>query len=187
MLQIADGDRVAFKTLYERYFPEVQKYVTFFEPKREYLDELTQNIFVKLWEKREKLAAIESFKDYLFMTSRNTVFNYFRAIKASKPTLELDENTGMAVQGDSEDLFLYKQYYNIVLEAIEQLPFGRKNILKMTIIEGMSIDEIAEKLDISRSGVKNQLSKAYAFVRQYLKDHGEMTVLLFVFLSLFDM
>jgi RNA polymerase sigma-70 factor (ECF subfamily) len=57
----------------------------------------------------------------------------------------------------------------------------------MSIDDGKSLDEIAEELNISRAGVKKQLYAATAFVRQYLQEHGEMTVLLFVFLSLFEL
>lgn len=183
--RIAEGDRSAFKALYEWYYPVVQKYVVLFEPSREYLDELTQDIFIKIWEKRDKLEGIESFKDYLFLMVRNTVFNYFRAMKARKPTKELDD-VDVAVGEGSEAALLYKQYYMIVIEAMDKLPSGRQKILKMSIDQGMSLDEIAAELQISRSGVKKQLYAATAYVREYLKEHGEMSAFLFVFLSLFD-
>jgi RNA polymerase sigma-70 factor (ECF subfamily) len=172
--------------LYEAYFPVVQRYITLFEPTREHLDELTQDIFIKVWEKRERLSGVGSFKDYLFLMVRNTVFNYFRAMKVRPPMKELGD-VDVPVSEDSEALLLYKQYYRIVVEAMGKLPVGRQKILAMTIDRGLSLDEIAEELKISKSGVKKQLYAATAYVRDYLKEHGEMSVLLFVFLSLFDM
>ena len=50
----------------------------------------------------------------------------------------------------------------------------------------LTLDEIAVELKITRAGVKKQLYAATAFVRQYLQEHGEITALLFVFLSLFE-
>jgi len=188
LLKIADGDRDAFKDLYGHYFPIVQGYVMLFEPTKAFLDELTQDIFIKIWDKRDKLAGVESFKSYLFLMTRNTIFNYFRSRKVHQRTRELGESDEASETGvdDPENRLLYKQLYNIAAEAIEKLPEGRRKILKMSIDRGLSLDEIAAELNISRSGVKKQLYAGTAFVRQYLQDHGEMSLLLFVFLSLFD-
>jgi RNA polymerase sigma-70 factor (ECF subfamily) len=182
----AEGDRVAFKALYSQYFKVVQKYISLFVPSRDNLDELTQDVFVRIWEKREKLLGVEAFHGYLFILTRNMVFNYIRAVRLQQRTSEL--NDAMEPMGDqhAEHAFLYKQYYSIAVEGIEKLPPGRKKILKMSVEEGLTLDEIAGKLNITRAGVKKQLYAATAFVRQYLLDHAEMTLLLWAFLSLFD-
>ena len=184
--QIADGNRDDFQVLYRHYFPIVQRYITLFEPTKAYLDELTQDIFIRIWEKRGMLAGVESFRSYLFLMCRNTVFNYFRSRKVQQRTRELGDPDDAPGGNDPENVLLYKQYYNIAAEAIEKLPEGRRKILKMSLDRGLSLDEIAAELNISRSGVKKQMYAATAFVRQYLQDHGEMSLLLFVFLSLFD-
>ncbi|HEX3934798.1 MAG TPA: sigma-70 family RNA polymerase sigma factor [Puia sp.] len=183
--QISQGDRTVFKTLYTHYFPDVQRYVALFESSKTSLDELTQDVFVRIWEKRALLAEVESFKSYLFMVTRNVVFNYLRGLKVQQRVKELDEaaeRSGAAV----EDQLLYKQYYRIALEAMEKLPPGRRKVLKMSIDDGLTLDEIATELNISRAGVKKQLYAATAFVRQYLHEHGEITAMLFIFLSLFE-
>jgi RNA polymerase sigma-70 factor (family 1) len=183
--QISEGDRMVFKILYTRYFPDVQRYVALFESSKANLDELTQDVFVRIWEKRSYLAEVESFKSYLFMVTRNVVFNYLRGLKVQQKVKELDEaaeRSGAAV----EDQLLYKQYYRIALEAMEKLPPGRRKVLKMSIDDGLTLDEIATELNISRAGVKKQLYAATAFVRQYLHEHGEITAMLFIFLSLFE-
>ena len=148
-------------------------------------DELTQDVFVRIWDKQSKLAGIESFKGYLFMVTRNVVIDHFRVLKVQQRLGEL-ESSEMASGSDSEKEFLFKQYYGMVWEAVEKLPTGRRKIFKMSIEQGMTLDEIARDLDITRAGVKKQLYAATAFVRQYLQDHGEMSLLLFLFLSLLD-
>ena len=184
LFRVAEGDREAFKELYNFYFAKVQGYVTLFQPVRDEQDELTQDVFVKIWEKRHHLYGVESFRNYLFMITRNTILNYMRSRKVHQRAKDLTdtERTG----NDSEDALLYKQYYHIAVEAIEKLPEGRRKVLKMSIDQGLTLDEIAVQLNITRAGVKKQLYAATAFVRQYLLDHGEMSLLLFVFLSLFE-
>ncbi|MBS1606313.1 MAG: sigma-70 family RNA polymerase sigma factor [Bacteroidetes bacterium] len=186
LLQIAHGDRDAFRILYGAYFSKVQQYVALFEPSRISQDELTQDVFVRVWEKRARLAGVESFKGYLFLVTRNVVFNFIRALKVRQRVQQLDDSVQVA-SNELEHELLFKQYYRIAIEAMDKLPPGRRKILKMSIDDGFSLDEIAGELNITRAGVKKQLYAATAFVRQYLKDHGEITLLLFVFLSLFEL
>jgi len=184
--QIAGGDRDAFRELYSRYFPLVERYVSLFESSKRNQEELTQDVFVRIWEKRGKLAGVESFKNYLFFVSRNVVYNYIRALKVRKKLNDLEDSADASSESNLENELLFKQYYKIALEAIEKLPAGRRKILKMSVDQALTLDEIAEALSISRSGVKKQLYAATAFVRQYLQEHGELSLLLFVFISLFE-
>lgn len=183
--QISQGDRQRFKILYKGYFAYVQRYISLFEPSKDVLDELTQDVFIRIWEKRSHLEKVESFKSYLFLITRNVVFNYLRGLKVQQRVKELDETAG-AAGNEPEEQLLFKQYYRIALEAMEKLPPGRRKVLKMSIDDGLTLDEIASELNISRAGVKKQLYAATAFVRQYLHENGELTALLFVFLSLFE-
>ncbi|HEY4288801.1 MAG TPA: sigma-70 family RNA polymerase sigma factor [Puia sp.] len=185
LLQIAQGDREAFRVLYTTYFPDVQQYVSLFEPSGGSLDELTQDVFVRIWEKRVRLSDVETFKSYLFLVTRNVVFNFIRALKVRQKVQELNESTDVT-SNELEHELLFRQYYRIAIEAMDKLPPGRRKVLKMSIDDGLTLDEIAVQLNITRAGVKKQLYAATAFVRQYLREHGEITLLLFVFLSLFE-
>ena len=183
---VAEGDRDAFRRLYAHYFKIVQKYVGLFVPSWDNLDELTQDVFVRVWEKRERLVGVEVFQGYLFMLTRNMVFNYIRSTRVQQRTTELNETMESSGGQHAEHEFLYKQYYTIAVEGMEKLPPGRRKILKMSIEQGLTLDEIAVKLNITRAGVKKQLYSATAFVRQYLLEHAEISLLLLAFLSLFD-
>lgn len=185
LMRVSHGDREAFRILYTSSYPHVQRYISLFEPSPDILDELTQDVFVRIWEKRARLAAVESYRGYLFLLTRNVVFNFIRALKVRQKVRELDETIST---GDSEleNELLFKQYYRIVLEAIAKLSPGKRKVLKMSIDDGLTLDEIAAELRISRSGVKKQLYPAMAFVRQYLRDHGEISLALILFLSLFE-
>ncbi len=185
LVQVSHGDREAFKVLYTACYPRVQRYISLFEPSGRVLDELTQDVFVRIWEKRARLTEVESFKGYLFMVTRNIVFNFIRAIKVRRKVKELDE-TAAVMDNDLENEMLFKQYYGMAVAAMEKLPPGRRKVLKMSIDDGLTLDEIAAELGITRSGVKKQLYAATAFVRQYLQEHGEIGLVLVVFLSLWE-
>lgn len=185
LLQVSHGDREAYKVLYTACYPHVQRYISLFESSERVRDELTQDVFVRIWEKRARLTEVETFKGYLFTVTRNVVFNFIRALKVRRKVKELDETMEVG-DTDLENELLFKQYYAMAVEAIEKLPPGRRKVLKMSIDECLTLDEIAARLGISRSGVKKQLYAATAFVRQYLQEHGEITLALIIFLSLFE-
>jgi len=186
LLRVAGGDRLEFQRLYNHCYPLVQQYIRLFVTSRERMGELTQDVFVRIWEKKDKLAAVDSFSGYLFITTKNVVFNYFRALKMQQRFSDLEISGEVAARENSENELLFKQYYLLAQEGIDQLPAGRRKIVKMSIEQGMSLDEIAEALQISKAGVKKQLYTGLAAVKQYLQEHGDMGLLLFVFLSLFD-
>ena len=185
LTQVSQGDRQAFQIFYKACYPLVQRYILLFEPSPQILDELTQDVFVRIWEKRDRLGAVDSFKGYLFLVTRNVVFNFIRALKVRRRVKELDVSSSPPAN-DLENELLFKQYYEIALQAMNKLPPGRRKVLKMSIDDGLSLDEIATELKISRSGVKKQLYAATAYVRQYLQEHGEITLALIIFLSLFE-
>lgn len=120
------------------------------------------------------------------MMTRNLVFNYLRARKVQRRFVELEPSVDFVSGSDTENQVLSGQYYDIIMKGVDLLPEGRRKILKMSIDQGLTLDEIADSLQISRSGVKKQLYAATAFVRDYLREHGELSILLYVFLSLFE-
>jgi RNA polymerase sigma factor (sigma-70 family) len=186
LLRVAQGDRHAFEILYTYYYGQVWKQVSLFEPSKNGRDELAQGVFVRIWDKRVRLAGVDSFKDYLFLVTRNFVLNYIKALKLQRSFSMLDVSEETAAEDDTEKHLQFKQYYQLFLEAMREMPKGMGHVLKMSIDEGFSTDEIAVQLKVSRAAVKKQLVKAKAFVRKYVRDHGELSVLLIAFLGLFE-
>jgi len=184
--RIMDGDRKAFKEFHVHYFPLVQQYLRLFVPDQNDRDELTQDIFLKIWVKRHLLKNVQAFQGYLFRMCKNQVLNYFRSLKVGRKLVELSASGEEAVAEDTESQILFRQYYRIAMDGIGKLSQGRRRILLMTIEQGLSLDQIAAEMEITRAGVKKQLYAATAFVRKYLREHGELSVLLFAFLSLFE-
>jgi RNA polymerase sigma-70 factor (ECF subfamily) len=117
---------------------------------------------------------------------KNHVLNYFRSLKIGRKLVELSASGEEAQAEGTEEQLLFKQYHKIAMDGINKLSQGRKRILLMTIERGLSLDEIAAEMGITRAGVKKQLYAAMALVRKYLQEHGELSVLLFAFLSLFE-
>ena len=184
---VARGDRKAFNQLYAAHIDNVYHYIYLFTKSREETEELLQEVFVKIWEKRERLTEIESFKGYLFRAAKNTLISNIRHMKVRHRVLSEIRRSKDSSQHITEDDVAYKEYYRVVQKAVEMLPPKRKLIFQLNTESGLSHDEIAEKLQITKSVVKNQLYKAYDFVRQHLAQHGAGPVTLIILIgAVFD-
>jgi len=174
LMQVAAGDRKAFTELYSSYVNNVYRYIFLFTKSKEETEEIMQDVFVKIWEKREKLAEVESFKNYLFRAAKNKLISEVRHLQVRHRVLSEIKRSRVGVHETTNYEVDYKVYYQVVQKAIEKLPPKRKLIFRLNTENGLSHDEIADQLKVSKSFVKNQLYKAYDFVRQYLSKHGEL-------------
>jgi RNA polymerase sigma-70 factor (family 1) len=175
LLQASTGDRQAFTQLYKAYLNNCYNYIFLFTKSQEETGEILQEVFVKIWEGREKLANVQSFKNYLLKSAKNKLLDHVRKEQIRHRVLTEIKRNNSIVQETTNDDFAYREYYRIVQQAIEKLPPKRKLIFRLNTENGLSHNEIAEQLNISKSVVKNQLYKACDFVRQYLSKHGEFS------------
>lgn len=178
--RVASGDRLAFSQLYLEYIDNVYHYIYLFTRSEEETTELLQEVFVGLWEKKEKLSAIDCFKSYLFRAAKNKLLNQVRHARVRDRVLTEISRTAGPSHESVYYRITYKEYNRLVYEAVERLPPKRQQIFRMNVEQGLSYDEIADYMSISKSVVKNQFYTACASVRQYLYRRGE----LFIFLLL---
>ena len=182
LAQAATGDRKAFTQLYSAQIDNVYNYIFLFTKSKEETEEILQDVFVRIWEKRENLKKVDSFKNYLYKAAKNKLISQMRHLQIRYRVLSEIKRNKAAIQPTTNDEVDYKEYYRVVQMAIEKLPPKRKLIFRLNTENGLSHDEIAEQLQISKSVVKNQLYKAYDFVRQYLSKHGEISFPLLILL-----
>ena len=141
----------------------------------EQAQEITQDVFIKIWEGRNRLSEIENFSDYLFIISRNQVISALRK-KGENLLAVPDELEEPLLRPDSQ--LHYKESYNKILHLIEQLPPTRKKVFTMSRLEGKSYDEIGAMLSISRNGVKDHIVKALNYLRSRLKETDEKPLII---------
>ena len=183
---VANGDKLAFEQLYEQYEGGVEKYVFFITRSKEVTEEIIQDIFISVWKKKEKLPALTSFRGYLYQIARNRVISYLRSLKARYKIVELNEAAPGSRQADADHRVLYNQYYKMVLDAIELLPGRKREVFNLSLEEDLTLDEMAQRLGLSKSTVKQHLYSATASIREYLQKHGDITTTLLIFIALFE-
>jgi RNA polymerase sigma-70 factor (family 1) len=185
MQRCVEGDRQAFASLYSHYAPLLYKAIyPLTNRSKEDTEEIIQELFVKIWDRRDNMLTILSFRPFIFRMARNRVIDWYRKKETKKSycTFYSEHHRDEAVSVTDE--LLFEEYYAIAMEAIAKLPSRQKQIFNLRHTEDLSLSEIAGRLRISLHAVKKQLYQATRFIRDYLHKHGEWLVsmlLLFFF------
>lgn len=179
--RITEGNQIAFKALVDIYWSKVYGQALAYSKSLPLAEELTQDVFMDVWNTREKLGSVENFDNYLFIIARNRIFKVIRkklAETVNTDKIELEED--MWIPNRQLE---FREVYDLVLKGIEQMPSVRKQVFSMSRLEGMSYEDISQQLNISRNTVKEHIVKALNFLRSYLAFHrGPLVSLVALFL-----
>lgn len=181
LLLVAAGDRPAFNNLLHARWNKVYTLALTYLRSVEDAQEVTQDVFLKLWQNRAQLPAIANFDGWLFILARNGILSELRKKKA-RPIISTEPGEWEEDAILPDHPLLYKEASALIAKGIEALPPARKKVFTLSRMEGKSYEEIATMLDISRNGVKDHIVKALHFLRNYLHEHGGdglMIILLF--------
>lgn len=171
--RVANGDRKAFTILYLRHLNDLYRYVYLFTKSKEISEEIIQDVFIKIWEHRVTLRKVTYFKSYLFRSAKNQLLDEIRRNRTkAKIFLTLGQQTEESHE-QSDSNIICTQYYQIAQDAINLLPKKRKEIVELRTKDDLSLDEIAEKLSISKFVVKKQLYAGMHFIRKHFKKYME--------------
>ena len=171
---IANGDEEAFTKVFLLYFSKVKRFISGLLQNDFAAEDLSQNIFIKLWQNRRNLAEIKNLNAYLFKSARNEVFQYIRHELVVR---EYQETHYERVLKDEENIFSIpdetfdaEELSLLIQLAVEDMPAQRKKIYKMSREEGQSNEEISRELNINKRTVENHLTQALADIRKIVRQ-----------------
>ncbi|WP_346857001.1 RNA polymerase sigma-70 factor [uncultured Draconibacterium sp.] len=174
------GDSKAFEVLFNKYHKKLYAYLFRLLNSKEEAEEIVQETFIKIWEKREEFIEGYSFDAFLFKIAKNS----FISLTRKRVNREVFENHPeiytKADRNNSENYIIYKETKEIIDSIIEGLPPKRKEIFRLRRIENLSRKEIADKLEISIPTVDNQLMKANSYLKDEFKKYSLLLLILFL-------
>ncbi|WP_164974213.1 RNA polymerase sigma factor [Filimonas effusa] len=174
---VADGDELAFTQLFNSYWNTVYAQALAYLKSVSLAQDIVQEVFLKVWHKRAALPAVERIDNYIFIIARNEIISQLRKKLPEGDASALPEQAPeLVMQPDKQ--YAYRQQHQLLAKAVELLPPQRKLVFSLNRYEGLSYEEIAQQLGISRETVKGHMVKALAFVRTYLVSHGDVLLLL---------
>jgi len=181
--QIAEDDEAAFRTIFDHY--KAPFYSAAFKMTRSgsLAEEIVQEVFVKIWVKRKIIATAKRPADYIFTILHNCIYAQFRKLALEdklKTTLAQDSEESE----DSIQLLLLEKENKAILEnVINQMPARQRLIYKLAKQEGWSREEIAKGLNISPNTVRNHLSAAIEFLRNYFRKNASIIIWMAIWMS----
>ncbi len=164
------GNQNVFKEIFDYYYEPLTKYCYLRMNSADDAEELVQDIFVKLWQKRASLQINISLKAYLYRTALNRIINYQDHLRVRREHESHVKHSSSETIEPSEELQAAEIQF-LVQEVISNMPEKRRVVYEMSRRDGLKYAEIAEKLGVSVKTVEAHLSKALEQLRQQLKDY----------------
>ena len=133
--------------------------------------DIIQDVFLKLWEHKEEIRTILNVEAWLYRVTENKIIDFLRKAAADTRLKKIVWTNVQQIINEAELHVAAKEYNQIIQRAIDQLPPQRKLIYQLNKEDGLSYQQIAEELNISRHTVKNQLFSAVQSVRSYISKN----------------
>jgi len=170
---VVNGNETAFRELMTRYWDKMYGNILYHCKKQELAEELTQDLFVAVWQNRDQLPEIQRFDAWLYAIAKNLVLGAFR--KKVIPLLDtnlfdpyfLDDGlTGV-------DLLELKELHTVLSNEIAQLPAQMQRAFTLHRIQGLSHEEVAKEMNISRFSSQTYVARATILLRAALAKYNE--------------
>lgn len=186
-IALEETDTQAFTIFYNRNLARVYKKMLVFLKSTEEAEEAVQEVFIRIWKRKEFLLQVNNIEAYFNTVCRNLVYDRFRKARNNKHLLEklqaaAIEFPELAPGADTQ--LLVKQEWELLQRALDTLPPQRRKVFELCKVQGMSYDEVCAELGISLPTAKEHVMRARRNIRDYLNDQGEIAVSLLILLDM---
>lgn len=178
------GDNKAFERIFKQYFKSLHSYALMFLKDEALAEEAVQNVFVRIWEKKDQLNVLGSLKAYLYRAVHNESLNYLKHQKVRADYQLHYSNTMEEAQEQTEGKVIASELEKQILSALNDLPQQCRLIFQMSRFEQLKYQEIADQLGLSIKTVENQMGKALKIMRLKLTEF--LPLILLILFDLFN-
>jgi RNA polymerase sigma-70 factor, ECF subfamily len=177
--QLSKSNKQAFKELFNYYYPRLYNFSKKFLKLEEGIDDILQEVFIRIWENRKNISSSQTFNAYIFTITKNLLLNELRSRlndqKIKKKIFKLSVCKEYTIYQDIE----YGDLKGKVEEIIKTLPSKTMTIYELSRNKGLSNKEIAQKLEISPKTVEYHISRSINVLKDKMKELGLIFILYF--------
>jgi RNA polymerase sigma-70 factor, Bacteroides expansion family 1 len=165
------GDHGAFDLLFTEYHSRVIHFLYDFVKDKEQAKDMAQELFFKVWKNREYLSKVDSFKSYLFRMARNMIYDYYDHTLIKEKYYDQQQKEEKYIYSDIVEEEFYAKELSLLIDlVVELMPKQRKQVFKLSRDAGLTNEEIAERLSISKRTVESHISNVLQFLRRAIAD-----------------
>lgn len=172
--EMALGSEEAFDVFFYRYNTKVYYFILHIVKEEEIAEELTGDVFLKLWLHRLTLSQVANPGNYLFVAAKHHSLNYLQSGSAKRRNRQPLEEQAIPERSTPEEHLSYKESLALVAQAVQKLPEQQRLVFQLSNQQGLSRDEIALRLNVSPHTVKNHLCSARKSIQQFMLAHGKI-------------
>lgn len=178
--RLIKGDEEGFVGLYDLHSRSIRAFITRYVNSKPLAEDLTQEVFIKIWENRAGLADVKSFKAYLFITARNHTLNSMKVIFRSEVAIGEVVDSFVHLRNETEEQLMEKEYALFLDKVLDSLPERTREIFRLCRNQEKTYDEVAKSLNISRNAVKNHMVQSMKVLRSAVKKEYGISLSLFM-------
>lgn len=168
----AAGDEEAFKKIYYLFYKKLYLFSLALVRTKEAAEEITEDVFIKIWQKKDQISTIYNLRVYLYIATKNTALSYL-AKKAKDNLTEPFDNINIELYKSTvtpEELMITSEMYRKIQLQVEALPPRCKMIFKLIREDGLKYKEVSDILNISVNTIDVQIAIAVKKIAVALKS-----------------
>lgn len=182
--ELKRGDKGALVNIFESFKQDVYLFAYTYFREKELAEEVVQDVFIKLWEKRTLINPSLNIKNYILKIAKNLILDELRRIDYKLNHAKEIQFTSSEIHHTTENEVFLSDYQTLVKCAVDQLPPKCRQIFKLSREQHLSYTDISNHLGISVNVVENQMSKALKHMRKFLRTYADIAVFIALFISL---
>jgi RNA polymerase sigma-70 factor (ECF subfamily) len=185
LVRLREGDPEAFRTLFDTYLDRVMRFMRRHSRSHAEVEDLTQALFLRIWEKRQQIDPERPIDAFLFTVAHHLAIDHLRKLARSPATSALNPgDPAMTSEPGPEDITFHRQLEELYHRAIDSMPPRRRDVFTLSRQEGLTHQQIAHRLGISVRTVENHMAAALQSMREFFarQDMGTACGLLIFFL-----
>ena len=186
LLSIAAGNSDSFRILFEKYKQVIYGHALHFTQSTTVAEEITQDVFMQCWTKKDELPAIENFEAWMFTITKNLCFNYLKKLAREYEFKKRVARAGQEENAPIESYIAVKEQQALLQRALNHLSPQQKLIFKLNREVGLKNSEIATQLNLSPNTVKTHMVSALRSIRFYFHQHAKSAVQIFLLVKIFQ-